>query len=94
MFLPAFVAVAVSIPILDRLRTSVRARAFLDGVNAAAVGLLGVVAVQLAIAGVRDVVAGATMLATFVLLLRGVGTGWLIAAGAALGLTRWLLAPG
>ena len=94
VFLPAFVAVAVSIPILDRLRTSVRARAFLDGVNAAAVGLLGVVAVQLAIAGVRDVVAVATMLATFVLLLRGVGTGWLIAAGAGIGVTRWLLAPG
>ena len=53
VFLPAFLAVAVSIPILDRLRRSVRARAFLDGVNAAAVGLLGVVAVQLAIGGVR-----------------------------------------
>ncbi len=33
------------------------------------------------------------MIATFVLLIRGVGTGWLIAAGAAVGLTRWLLAP-
>ena len=94
VFLPAFVAVAVSIPILDRLRTSVRARAFLDGVNAAAVGLLGVVAVQLAIAGVRDLVGVVALLATFTLLLRGVGTGWLIAAGAAIGITRWLSAPG
>ena len=94
VFLPAFVAVAVSIPILDRLRSSVRARAFLDGVNAAAVGLLGVVAVQLAIGGVRDIVGALTLLATFGLLLRGIGTGWLIAAGAAIGVIRWLLAPG
>ncbi len=94
VFLPAFIAVAVSIPILDRLRTSVRARSFLDGVNLAAVGLLGVVSVQLAIAGVRDIVGVATMLAAFGLLLRGIGTGWLIAAGAAIGIIRWWLAPG
>jgi chromate transporter len=94
VFLPAFVAVAVSIPILHRLRESVLARAFLDGVNAAAVALLGVVAVQLAIGGVRDIVGVITMVAAFALLVRGVGTGWLIAAGAGIGLTRWLLAPG
>jgi chromate transporter len=94
VFLPAFLAVALSIPILDRLRTSVRARSFLDGVNAAAVGLLGVVAVQLAITGVRDLVGAATMIAAFALLLRGIGTSWLIAAGAAIGVIRWLLAPG
>lgn len=94
VFLPAFVAVAVSIPLLDRLRTSVRARAFLDGVNAAAVGLLGVVAVQLAFAGVPDAVGALTLIAAFVLLIRGVGTGWLIAVGAAIGLIRGLLALG
>jgi chromate transporter len=94
VFLPAFLAVAVSIPILARLRSSVRARAFIDGVNAAAVGLLGVVAVQLAIGGVRDIVGAVTLLATFGLLLRGIGTGWLIATGAAIGVIRWLLAPG
>ncbi len=93
VFLPAFVAVALSIPILDRLRTSIRARAFLDGVNAAAIGLLGVLAVQLAIAGVRDVVGAATAVAAFGLLLRGVGTGWLIAAGATIGIIRLLVAP-
>lgn len=93
VFLPAFVAVALSIPILDRLRTSEPARAFLDGVNAAAVGLLGVVAVQLGLAGVRDLVDVATMIAAFALLMRGIGTGWLIAGGAAIGLIRELLAP-
>jgi chromate transporter len=93
VFLPAFVAVALSIPILDRLRDSARARAFLDGVNAAAVGLLAVVAAQLALASIRDVIGGATAALAFVLLIRGVGTGWLIAAGAALGPIRLLLAP-
>jgi chromate transporter len=94
VFLPAFIAVAVSIPLLDRLRRSGRARAFLDGVNVAAVGLLAVVAAQLAIAGVRDPVAVATAVTAFVLLVRGVGTVWLVAAGAAVGLIRLGLPPG
>jgi chromate transporter len=94
VFLPAFVAVLLSVPILDRLRGSVPARAFLDGVNAAAVGLLAVVAVQLAFAAVRDVVGVATMIGAFVLLIRGVGTGRLIAAGAVIALVRWLLGSG
>jgi hypothetical protein len=34
------------------------------------------------------------MIAAFALLLRGIGTSWLIAAGAAIGVIRWLLAPG
>ena len=93
IFLPAFVAVGLSVRVLDRLRHSLRARAFLDGVNAAAVALLAVVAVELALGGVRDLVGAAVMLASFALLVRGVGTGWLIAAGAAVGLIRLVLAP-
>ncbi len=94
IFLPAFVAVAVSIPVLARLQASVRARAFLDGVNAASVGLLSVVAVQLAVGSVVDILGVATMVGAFALLWRGVGTGWLIAGGAAIGLIRLALAPG
>ncbi len=94
IFLPAFVAVAISIPVLARLRASVRARAFLDGVNAASVGLLAVVAVQLAVGSVVDVLGLATMIGAFALLWRGVGTGWLIAGGAAIGLIRLALPPG
>jgi chromate transporter len=93
VFLPAFVAVALSIPVLNRLRGDRRARAFLDGVNAAAIGLLGVVAVQLALASLRDVVGVATTVVAFALLVRGVGTGRLIAAGAAIGLIRLALVP-
>jgi chromate transporter len=94
IFLPAFVAVAISIPILDRLRRSERARAFLDGVNAAVVGLLAVVAVQLARGTLSDGLAIVTAVVAFALLWRGVGTVWLIAAGAAVGLIRLALAPG
>ncbi len=94
IFLPAFIAVALSIPVLHRLRGSARARAFLDGVNAASVGLLAVVAVQLATGSIRDVIGLATAIAAFVLLVRGVGTAWLVAAGAAIGLMRLAWLPG
>jgi chromate transporter len=94
VFVPAFVAVAVSIPLLGRLRRSRPARAFLDGVNIAAVGLLGIVAVQLAIASLRDPIAVATALVAFVLLLRGVGTVWLVGAGAVVAVIRLVAAPG
>ena len=48
MFTPAFVFSAVASALLPRLRGSARARAFLDGVNAAAVALIAVVLVTLA----------------------------------------------
>lgn len=84
----------MSIPILGRLRRSPGARAFLDGVNAAAVGLLVVVAVQLAEGSLRDVLGLVTAIAAFALLWRGVGTGWLVAAGALIGLARLLIPSG
>ena len=93
IFLPAFVAAAVSIPILARLRASARARAFLDGVNVAAVALIGVVAVELATGAIRDVVGLLEMLASFALLALGVGSGRLILAGVLIGLIRLALVP-
>lgn len=47
MFLPAFVFAALGSVALERLRASRAARAFLDGVNAAAVALIAVVIVTL-----------------------------------------------
>lgn len=88
IFLPAFIAVAVSVPVLARLQRSTRARAFLDGVNAATVGLLAVVAVQLGLEALRDPLAVVVALAAIALLSRGVGAGTLIAAAAVLGLAR------
>ena len=48
IFLPAFLFSALSSVLLDRLRTSRPARAFLDGVNAAAIALIVVAVIILA----------------------------------------------
>lgn len=88
IFAPAFVAVAISVPILGRLRRSGRARAFMDGINAATVGLLGVVSVQLGVAALVDPVAVGLAVVALGLLVRGIGSAPLIIAGAAIGLLR------
>ena len=87
---------AVSIPLLDRLRGSVRARAFLDGVNAAAVGLLAVVAVQL---GRRRDPRPRSALVDAVVALRAAARAASGPAGSSRrrppsGSSGWLLAPG
>jgi chromate transporter len=88
IFLPAFVLVALSAPLVARIRSSGPARDALDGVNAAALGLLAVVAVALGVGAVHDLVTGVLAIASFLLLVRGVSPVWLIAAGAVIGLAR------
>jgi chromate transporter len=92
IFLPAFVFVALSVTLLERLRTSGRARAFLDGVNAAAVGLIAVVAAGL-LAAIRDDLPSIAIAAiSLAILYRGrIGAAWLILAGAGVGLGRLLI---
>ena len=87
IFLPSFVLVALSYPLLPRIRGSRWMSAFLDGVNVAAVGLMAAVTWQLARAAIVDgftallaVVAGALLLRT------RVNSAWLVIAGAAVGL--------
>ena len=87
IFLPGFVFVAVSGPLLLRLRQSPVAGAFLDGVNAAAVALMAVVTWQIARAALTDGATVALALASAVLLLRfRVNSAWLVGGGALLGL--------
>ena len=87
IFLPSFVFVAASRPLLPRLRGSLRAAAFLDGVNVAALGLMAAVTWQLGRAAVVDPLTAALALAAAVLLVRTrVSSVWLLAAGGALGL--------
>jgi len=87
IFLPSFVFVAASRPLLPRLRGSRRAAAFLDGVNVAALGLMAAVTWQLGRAAVVDPLTAALALAAAVLLMRTrVNSVWLLAAGGALGL--------
>lgn len=89
IFLPAFVFVALSVPLLPRLRRSAVAGAFLDGVNAASLALMAVVTVQLGRAALVDGVAVSLLAASAVLLLRfRVGATWLVLGGAAVGLVR------
>jgi chromate transporter len=86
IFLPGFVLVAVTRPLVARLRRSALAGAFLDGVNVAALALMAVVTVQLARAALLDVATVLIALAAAVALIRfKVNTTWLVAGGALLG---------
>jgi chromate transporter len=93
IFLPSFVFVAVSHPLLPRLRRSPRAAAFLDGVNVAALGLMAAVTWQLGRAAIVDLVSAAIALAAAVALFRyRVNSAWVVAGGAAVGLVWHALA--
>ena len=87
IFLPAFVFVALSGPLVPRLRRSPAAGSFLDGVNAASLALMAVVMVQLARAAFIDYVTIGVGLAAAVLLLRyKMNSTWLILGGMAVGM--------
>lgn len=93
IFLPSFVFVAASAPLIPRLRQSTWASGLLDGVNAAALGLMAGVTWDLARAAVTDSVTAALALAAAVLLVRfRVNSAWLIAGGALVGIAYRLLA--
>jgi chromate transporter len=70
IFLPSFVFVAIGGRYLPRLRESAVSAGFLDGVNAAALGLMTVVLGQLALDAVRDLPTAVIAAAALVLLLR------------------------
>ena len=87
MFLPAFLFVAVSGPLVPRLRKSPLAGAFLDGVNAASLALMAVVTWELGRAALVDGVTIVLALVSTLLLFRfRVNSLWLILGGALTGL--------
>jgi chromate transporter len=89
IFLPAFVFVAMSGPLVPRLRASPTAGAFLDGVNVASLALMAVVTVELGGTAVIDMPSAGLALACTVVLVRWrVSSLWLVLAGALVGLTR------
>jgi chromate transporter len=94
IFLPAFIFVAAVNPLVPRLRRSPWLGALLDGVNAAALGLMAAVTWELARAAVVDGVTLALALAAAVLLLRfKVNSTWLVLGGGLFALLwRWLAA--
>jgi chromate transporter len=91
IFLPAFFFVAVSGPIIPRVRASPSAGAFLDGVNVASLALMTVVTWRLGQGALTDALGVGLAAVSAVLLLRyRVNSVWLILAGAAVGwLTGW-----
>jgi chromate transporter len=92
IFLPAFAFVALSVPLLPRLRRSAVAGAFLDGVNAASLALMAVVTAHLARAAIMDGMTLGLALASAILLLGSqVNATWLVLGGAAVGLIRAVL---
>ena len=78
--------VALSGPLVPRLRRSPTAAAFLDGVNVASLALMAVVTLQLGSASLVDPLSVVLTLAAAVLLMRfRVNSAWLILAGGLAG---------
>lgn len=94
IFLPAFVFVAISIPLVPRLRDSPTLAALLDGVNVAALGLMAGVTWQLGRSAIVDgFTAGLAVIAGLILLRWRINSAFLVAGGAAVAfLVRWLVA--
>jgi chromate transporter len=92
IFLPAFFFVAVSGPLVPRLRRSAAAGAFLDGVNVASLALMAVVTFQLGRAAVTDWTTAALAATSAFLLVRyRLNSAWLVLGGATAGLATHLL---
>jgi chromate transporter len=86
IFLPGFLLVAMTRPLVARIRRSPVAGSFLDGVNVAALALMAVVAVQLAHTALVDVTTVLVGVTSALLLVRfKVNTTWLVLGGALVG---------
>jgi chromate transporter len=86
IFLPAFILVALSGPLVPRLRASALAGAFLDGVNVASLALMATVTVQLGWAALVDIWTLLIAVIAAVLLVRfKLNSAWLVLGGAAAG---------
>ena len=87
IFLPAFVFVALSGPLVPWIRRSPVAGAFLDGVNVASIALMAAVVAQLARAAIVDPWTATIAAVSAVLLLRfRASPAWLVPAAGLLGL--------
>jgi len=87
IFLPSFVLIAISGPLIPRLRRSPIAGAFLDGVNVASLALMAVVTWQLGRAAIFDVTTVLLAILSAILLMRfRINSAWLVLGGAAVGM--------
>lgn len=87
IFLPSFIFVAISNPLISRLRNSPWTGGLLDGVNAASLGLMAGVTWQLGLASLVDsLTIGLALISALLLLHFKVNSTWLIVGGAIAGL--------
>jgi chromate transporter len=90
IFLPGFVLVAASGPLLPRIRKSPVASAALDGVVAGSLALMAVVAMQLARASLVDRLTVAVFAVSLMALIRfKVNSAWVVVGAAIVGWTLW-----
>jgi len=86
IFLPAFFFVAMSGPLVPRIRRHPAAGAFLNGVNAASLSLMAVVTWQLSKAALVDWATAALFVISLIALLRfRINSAWLALGGALIG---------
>ncbi|HEU4834185.1 MAG TPA: chromate transporter [Pyrinomonadaceae bacterium] len=86
IFLPAFCFVALSGPLVPRIRRSATVGAFLDGVNVAALSLMVLVTYQLgraSLVDVKTILIG--LVSGFILFRYRVNSAWLVLGGAIVG---------
>lgn len=87
IFLPAFVLVALINPWVSKLRRSPWTNSFLDGVNAASMGLMATVTWQLARTTLVDVLTIVLAIISLLIVSRfKVNSAWLVIAGGIIGL--------
>ncbi len=87
IFLPSFLFVGLTNPLIPRLRASAWVSGLLDGVNVASLGLMAAVAWQLGRSSLVDPLTAVLALLALGLLVRyRVNTTWLIAGGGLIGL--------
>jgi chromate transporter len=92
IFIPSVIFVAISNPLIPKIRKSAWAGSLLDGVVAASIGLIAVATWQLGVASFVDPITIAVgVISLVILLVFRINATWLILAGAILGLIVQLL---
>jgi len=90
IFLPAFLFVGFTHPLIKRMRAHRSLGSLLDGVNIAAVGLMTAVSLVLTSDAIIDAPTALIAGIAWILLIKWrVNATWLIAAGGVIGLLRW-----
>ncbi len=92
IFLPSFFFVAISNPYIPKMRRSVWFSAFLNGINAASLGLMAAVTIQLTQAVLVDPLSILLMIYSLALLVfTKINTTWIILAAVVFGIVRFLI---